>query len=338
MPCTSFVCAAISNGSGNVCWFLWVTSGSRDAVNGGFLAHFADLRDRLASVTSNVELQRLVMTSIDVELIKQMVDNEAFDVEEVARLTTTVVSLIASLQSPVDKAEYTEWYERVFKERLSRCATLNDALPLIPPFFEVAVSRIENVQVGVRHCGLGVRVFYLSRCTECCTLLCCIYSLLPRASVVCICLQMVNYYLQMLVPFAQRKGPDLLLQSVLGQLTDLTRTHGSGDDSEEAKFKAFMPSTHSFLCAQLKKSHDSASAVPPRNIDAGEGGLCPDLIVFVEEHCGVASLAVTDIGNKAVVDRALAVRAFCVLLQAPVDLASSMVRETVRVLVRPSGE
>jgi hypothetical protein len=127
---------------------LKLTRHGRDAVNGGLLSYISEVKDLIGGISTQPGFRHMVNGAIDIALVKQMVDNNAFDIQELLNLTTTIVALISDLQSPARKVEYQEWFGS-FVARCKQCSSLSDALKLLPMFFEMATSRIEELQIEV---------------------------------------------------------------------------------------------------------------------------------------------------------------------------------------------
>lgn len=120
----------------------------RDPVNGGFLTYISEVRDLIGGISTQPGFRHMVNTTIDIALVQQMIEHDAFGIEELLKLTTTIFTLIGDLQSPARKAEYQEWFES-FVTLCKQCPSLNNALNLLPAFFEIAAARIEELQIEV---------------------------------------------------------------------------------------------------------------------------------------------------------------------------------------------
>lgn len=136
---------------------------------------------------------------------------------------------------------------------------------------------------------------------------------------------MVNYYLRVLSPYAQKEGKNILLTGLHRQMSHLLETTSSRTFHPSQMYEMFMPHTYAFLCTQL--SDTAAAATTDGSGHSGEAGftLPSEVVAFVEENCGVVNVQEADVGFKESVDKALTVRALCLLLQTPVSLTTPQV-------------
>jgi hypothetical protein len=132
---------------------------------------------------------------------------------------------------------------------------------------------------------------------------------------------MVNYYLRVLSPYAQKEGKNIILTGLHRQMSHLLETASSRTFHPSQMYEMFMPHTYAFLCTQLS---DTAAAATG-HMGGGGFALSSEVAAFVEDNCGVVNVQKADVGFKESVDKALTVRALCLLLQTPVSLTTPQV-------------
>lgn len=135
-------------------------------------------------------------------------------------------------------------------------------------------------------------------------------------------LEIANYYLGQLAPYAQTEGPGIFKKIVLTKLQELMQKEHIVGGVEDQHYAKYLPRTTSFLCAQLQEPQALESIV----------SFLTDLHILPSDDnfTQLASLGIgssTERGRK--VDSALIARAFSLLLQQTVDLGSNEGRQVL---------
>lgn len=83
-----------------------------------------------------------------------MIQHQAFGHHEVIQILDTIISLICEIQSEVRKREYQHWYQEkmdIFRNSdEDNDLLLNKIILFLPQYFEMAISRIDELQLEVR--------------------------------------------------------------------------------------------------------------------------------------------------------------------------------------------
>jgi hypothetical protein len=137
-------------------------SPSRDILRSGFLQHVSDLLLKISDITSNKEFQTRVLNSLDLNHYQAMMTHHAFGSVELLTILDILMSLIGEFQSEVRKREYLEWYQAVTvsyrqsEEGEKEELRMNSLILFLPLYFEMMMTRIEELQVEVKNPKLFV--------------------------------------------------------------------------------------------------------------------------------------------------------------------------------------
>ena len=129
-------------------------------------------------------------------------------------------------------------------------------------------------------------------------------------------LEIANYFLSQLAPYASKEGPKILCESIVSKIEKLPFKEEAdiGSDNSDVKYVEYLPQTTSFLCDQLNGENfgDIVGYLREMGILDSEAST---------ENTSLLSLDVEG-NNGAFIVRALLARAFSLLLQKNVDFGS----------------
>mmetsp|Transcript_22522 Transcript_22522/g.38148 ORF Transcript_22522/g.38148 Transcript_22522/m.38148 type:complete len:979 (+) Transcript_22522:126-3062(+) len=119
----------------------------RNAVRSGFLSFVDDARSRIvALIPPQSQLHAELKTAFDLDLLKQMVENDAMNSTDLVTLLSTIVDFVTKLQSPHASSEFMEWFNP-FAMYLQSQSNIDDALVYVPKFFEICAERFDQIQL-----------------------------------------------------------------------------------------------------------------------------------------------------------------------------------------------
>lgn len=192
-------------------------------IGGGFLSNIVDVMNKIIEIINNKEFQLKISQSLNISHITHLIERQVFDMKEILIILDTVVHFIFEIQSDIKKNEYQKWYQektnkfRQTQNDLQDTTTIqlfNDLIVFLPLFFEMALIRIDELQLEMTNFYLGLITSYaINTVSE--TLL-------------------LSYQNQLLY----FKGQP--------QITTLTSINFSHED-----YSNYLPQTYKFLCNQL---------------------------------------------------------------------------------------
>ena len=120
--------------------------------------------NKIVEIINNKEFQSRVVQSLDISHLTQMIERQVFDHHEILIVLDTVIGFIFEIQSDIRKNEYQRWYEeKTMKFRHqqpqsqinksaseeSKSIIFNELIFFLPLFFEMALLRIDELQLEV---------------------------------------------------------------------------------------------------------------------------------------------------------------------------------------------
>jgi hypothetical protein len=131
----------------NQCFMDMIKQGIEEKQFDHLLTLITEVRDRLNRLTpNNRRLQESLNTSIDMDLIKQELEHDAFGPTEFAALTGTVLERLRMLQSPADDIK-TNQLETDLYTRANAGAKYAE---LVPWFLIQVNQRIDKIEADIR--------------------------------------------------------------------------------------------------------------------------------------------------------------------------------------------
>lgn len=192
----------------------------RDAVSSGFLSFVDDMRARISAlIPSRSNMHSELKTAFDLDLLKQMVENDAMTVTDLVGLLSNIVSFVSQLQSPHASSEFIAWFNP-FAIYLNSRTDIDEALIYVPKFFEVTTERMEQIQLEMAN-------YYLSTLSS---------SNFVKNDAVGLFKKTVD---DRIVEFVKRESPN-------------TETH-LGEVEAHHHYGKFLPRTKEFLSVLVKE-------------------------------------------------------------------------------------
>jgi hypothetical protein len=285
---------------------------SRDITRSGFLQNVSDLLLKIADITSNKDFQSHALNSLDFAHYQSMIEHHAFGSSELLCVLDTIVDLLSEIQSEVRKKEYQEWYHAItasFRQPENEELAMNSLVLFLPLFFEMAMARIDELQIEVR--PLPPLFFVL--------------IIHPSISSLLSSRQISNFYLSLLGTYATSTVSETLSRDLTQQIMAVKGSNSNPEDPStfsllslsNRDYSFYLPKTHRFLCSNLFTSAEGG--------DEGEGNEITRELKDYFLECDLGAVSAADIGQSRSVDTALIARSFCQLLQTPSDLLSPQV-------------
>lgn len=127
---------------------------------GQLLNALFEIRKRITQIIPNrTDLHAKLKTTIDLELLGQMIRNNAISTSDLLDIFDTIIQVVTSLQSEVCGHALLDWYNNIYmREVRANCFSSEDKntrgsfdifVYFISPFLEVILSQLDEIQLEV---------------------------------------------------------------------------------------------------------------------------------------------------------------------------------------------